>query len=79
MPVEYADRLEPAQLFHEFLDHRWYLSENAGHDVSTPEAIRSYVDTVLPAHPREEAYLREPSTGALQALRTADPGSPGSP
>lgn len=76
VPAEYADRLEPAQLFHEFLDHRWYLSENAGHDVSTPEAIRSYVDTVLPAHPREEAYLREPSTGALQALRTADPDSP---
>ncbi|GAA4384617.1 DUF4032 domain-containing protein [Brevibacterium sp. NPDC049920] len=79
VPVEYADRLEPAQLFHEFLDHRWYLSENAGHDVSTPEAVRSYVDTVLPAHPREEAYLREPSTGALQTLRTADPDSPGTP
>lgn len=76
LPADSAQRLEPAQLFHEFLDHRWYMSENAGRDVSTPEAIRSYVETVLPHHRREESYLREPSTEALQAIRAADPTSP---
>jgi len=30
------------------LDHRWYLSEAAGHDVGLKEAVKSYVDTVLP-------------------------------
>jgi Domain of unknown function (DUF4032) len=30
------------------LDHRWYLSEAAGHDVGLSEAAKSFVDTVLP-------------------------------
>jgi hypothetical protein len=30
------------------LDHRWYLSEAAGHDVGLKEAVTSYVNTVLP-------------------------------
>jgi hypothetical protein len=30
------------------LDHRWYLSEAAGHDVGLNEAVKSFVDTVLP-------------------------------
>ena len=35
-----ARRLEPAELFHQVLDHRWYLSEAAGHDVGLSEAVQ---------------------------------------
>jgi len=48
VPAELRGRLEPAELFHQVLDHRWYLSEAAGHDVGLTEAVKSFVDTVLP-------------------------------
>jgi Domain of unknown function (DUF4032) len=48
VPAELRGRLEPAEVFHQVLDHRWYLSEAAGHDVGLKEAVKSYVDTVLP-------------------------------
>ncbi|MDN5796426.1 MAG: DUF4032 domain-containing protein [Intrasporangium sp.] len=57
VPRELTGRLEPAELFHEVLEHRWYLSEQAGHDVLLDEAIRDYVRTVLPAKPEEEAVV----------------------
>jgi Domain of unknown function (DUF4032) len=48
VPAELRGRLEPAEVFHQVLDHRWYLSEAAGHDVGLQEAVKSYVETVLP-------------------------------
>jgi Domain of unknown function (DUF4032) len=48
VPKDLRDRLEPAELFHQVLDHRWYLSEAAGHDVGLKEAVKSFVSTVLP-------------------------------
>jgi hypothetical protein len=33
VPAELRGRVEPAQLFHEMLEHRWYLNEKAGYDV----------------------------------------------
>jgi hypothetical protein len=53
IPRELAGRLAPAEVFHEVLEHRWFLSENAKRDVGTKEAARSYFDTVLPQTPRE--------------------------
>ena len=48
IPREYRSQIEPAQFFHEVLDHRWFLAEKAGHDVSMTEAVKSYVENVLP-------------------------------
>ncbi len=53
IPPELAGRLAPAEVFHEVLEHRWFLSEQAGRDVGTTRAARSYVSTVLPATPAE--------------------------
>ena len=33
IPPEARGKLEPAEVFHEILVHRWYLSERAGHEV----------------------------------------------
>jgi hypothetical protein len=48
VPPELASRLSPAEMFHEVLEHRWFLSEKAGRDVGTTAAARSYFDNVLP-------------------------------
>jgi hypothetical protein len=48
VPAEHVGRVEPAQLFHEVLEHRWYLSEAAGHDVGLDFACESYISGVLP-------------------------------
>ncbi|HET7397626.1 MAG TPA: DUF4032 domain-containing protein, partial [Intrasporangium sp.] len=57
VPREMASRLEPAEIFHEVLEHRWYMSERAGHDVPLDQAIKDYVRTVLPAKPEEKSVL----------------------
>ncbi len=57
VPRELRGKLEPAQVFHEVLDHRWYLAESAGKDVPMPVATASYVKNVLPLRPDERAVL----------------------
>jgi len=51
VPAELDDRLAPAEVFHEILEHRWFLSEQEGKDVGTTAAARSYVGKILPATP----------------------------
>jgi hypothetical protein len=53
IPADLAGRLAPAEVFHEILEHRWFLSEKAGRDVGTTEAATSYFETVLPQTPKE--------------------------
>ena len=48
IPAELQGRIEVAQFFHEALEHRWYLSEKAGHDVGLEFAAQSYVTEILP-------------------------------
>ncbi len=48
VPAELRGRIESAQMFHEALEHRWYLSEHAGHDVGLNFAIQGYINDVLP-------------------------------
>ena len=48
---------DPAELFHEVLEHRWYLSERAGHDIPIEDAIKDYVATVLPGKPDEATVV----------------------
>ncbi|MCW2832424.1 MAG: hypothetical protein JWN68_377 [Nocardioides sp.] len=53
IPSEARGKLEPAEVFHEILVHRWYLSEQAGHEIGIFETARSYIDTVLTSKPDE--------------------------
>ncbi|WP_171468326.1 DUF4032 domain-containing protein [Cellulosimicrobium sp. 72-3] len=57
VPRNLRRKLEPAQLFHEILDHRWFISERAGRDVPMAEATHSYVENVLRHRPDEKAIL----------------------
>ena len=53
IPPHLVGRLAPAEVFHEVLEHRWFLSEAEGRDVGTAVAARSYLETVLPQTPPE--------------------------
>jgi|SRR5699024_7577526 len=69
IPRELRGKLEPAQVFHELLDHRWFRSEREQRDVPMPEAIASYIETVLRHRPDERSVV-ESDTGTLP--RTID-------
>ncbi|MGY1637190.1 DUF4032 domain-containing protein [Geodermatophilus sp. SYSU D00742] len=49
IPAHLRSRLDAAEIFHEILEHRWFLSEAAGRDVGMRAAVRDYVDRVLSA------------------------------
>ena len=51
IPAHLRDRLEDVEIFHEILEHRWFLSEMAGRDIGTTAARDDYFARVLPAVP----------------------------
>ncbi len=60
VPAAARGKLEPAELFHEILVHRWYLSERAGAEVSLFDTARDYIATVLASKP-DEAVTAPPA------------------
>jgi Domain of unknown function (DUF4032) len=65
VPTELRAKLEPAQLYHEMLEHRWFVSERAGAEVSMEEAALSYVSSVLRSLPDEAVAVSTESMGPL--------------
>jgi len=61
IPWDLRAKLEPAEVFHQLLEHRWYLSQAKGKSVPLAEALSSYIDNVL-RHRRDEATLMGPPT-----------------
>ena len=57
VPRDLRGKLEPAQVFHEVLEHAWFLSEKAGTDVGLIPAAEAYVRDVLADKPDEQAVL----------------------
>ena len=70
VPTEYTGRLEPAELFHEVLEHRWYMSEKQGGDVELIDAVRSYVSDILANRRDEEALI---GTLTTESISLAEP------
>jgi hypothetical protein len=61
IPAELQSRLPAAEVFHQVLEHRWFLSEREGKDVGIEEAARSYVEGELPQHAPERVILETDS------------------
>lgn len=53
VPPTAAGKLEPAERFHEIMEHRWRLSEEAGEEVDIFDAARDWIETELPRRPEE--------------------------
>ncbi|MEV6425238.1 DUF4032 domain-containing protein [Streptomyces sp. NPDC051662] len=48
VPLETRGEMDAAQIYHEVLEHRWYLSEAAGRDIGLEATIADYLVNVLP-------------------------------
>ena len=57
VPREMRGKLEPAEIYHEILQHRWFMSEQAGRDVGRKKAAEDYVKNVLSRKPEERAII----------------------
>jgi hypothetical protein len=53
VPAELRGRRAAAEVFHELLEHRWFLSERARKDVGIEAAIADYLENVLRPAPDE--------------------------
>ena len=60
IPDELRGRLTDAEIYHQILDHLWYLSEEAGTDIGLPQATQSYIEDILRSLPVEAALLVDP-------------------
>ncbi|MBD3758037.1 MULTISPECIES: DUF4032 domain-containing protein [Microbacterium] len=61
IPWDLRAKLEPAEVFHQVLEHRWYMSQARGTSVPIAEVLSSYIDDVL-RHRRDEATVMGPPT-----------------
>lgn len=59
VPNELRSVLEPPEIFHELLEHRYYLSQRRGEEVSNPDALDDYLESVLSAQPPERQLQLE--------------------
>ena len=53
VPDELRSMLEPAEIYHELLEHRYYLSQERGREVKNREALADYLTSVLSNQPPE--------------------------
>jgi hypothetical protein len=64
IPADLKGKLEPAEVFHQLLEHRWFMSQAEGRDVPLAEALTSYINDIL-RHRRDEATVIDPPTEAI--------------
>ncbi len=72
VPGHQSGKLEPAEIFHQIIEHRWYLSEQAGRDVGLDEAIEVYISQVLPEVPEERKLFTDDDELSVSALPRSD-------
>ncbi|MER7796244.1 DUF4032 domain-containing protein [Microbacterium sp. NPDC096154] len=72
IPFELRTKLEPAEVYHQVLEHRWFLQEQRGASVPVAEVLTSYIRDVL-SHRRDEATIMGPLTEAITAPNAVSP------
>ncbi|MBA8794827.1 hypothetical protein FHX74_002446 [Friedmanniella endophytica] len=71
IPDDLRGKLEPAELYHEILEHRWFMSEAAGREVDIVKAAEDYVATVLRTLPDEAVAVTD-----NESMELANPFDP---
>jgi hypothetical protein len=64
IPERLRGKLPAAEIYHQLMEHRWFMSEQAGSDVGIERAIADYVERVLTALPDERQLLALTDDGA---------------
>jgi hypothetical protein len=77
IPANLRGRLDEMEVFHEILEHRWFLSEAAGRDIGSTAARNDYFAKVLPAVPDDLTITVTPRFPADEPATAASvaPGS----
>jgi hypothetical protein len=66
IPDELRSRLEPAEVFHQLLEHRYLMAEQRGEDVTNEVAMADYLDSVLSGSPKERQLRLD--TGSIPRI-----------
>ncbi len=74
IPYDLRAKLEPAEVYHQVLEHRWYMSQARGKSVPLAEVLSSYINDVL-RHRRDEATIMGPPTETLTVPIVTTSGS----
>jgi hypothetical protein len=70
VPPSLRRKMPDAELYHEISEHRWFLSEQLGHDVGRGAAVESYIATVLSSLPPARVQvLTDPPTEEIPIVR----------
>ena len=72
IPRELSGKLEPAEVVHQVLEHRWYMSEKLDRYVPLAETLQSYIDNVLRHRRDEAAIMLNPDTQTLKVIEVED-------
>ncbi len=72
IPDDLRSHLEPAEIFHQLLEHRYLMAERRGGEVRTSEALEDYVAAVLALTPAERQLHLD--TGSIPRIEV-DPAS----
>ncbi|WP_369046527.1 DUF4032 domain-containing protein [Sinomonas sp. P10A9] len=72
IPRELAGKLEPAEVVHQVIEHRWYMSEQLNRYIPLAETVQSYIDTVLRHRRDEAAIMLNPDTALLKVIETEE-------
>lgn len=71
IPPHLRGKMEAAEIFHQLLEHRWFLSERDHRDVPLDEALDSYAAEVLEAAPHERIRVDATSELLLDDIAAA--------
>jgi hypothetical protein len=66
IPEDLRSHLEPAEMFHQLLEHRYLMAERRGVEVRTSEALEDYVAEVLTLTPAERQLRLD--TGSIPRI-----------
>ena len=72
VPLQLRGKLEAPEVFHEVLEHRWFLSESEQREVPLAEAVERYIATQLAFRRDEAALLDVPITMAMPIATLQD-------
>ena len=75
IPAHLAGKRDPAQIFHEVLEYRWYASQRQDREVPLTEAVQGYISDVLSALP-DEAMSADAVTVVEDARHLLNPYDP---
>lgn len=67
IPPALFSKLQAAEIYHQLLEHRWFLSEEARVDIPLETALESYISDVLTSAPDEVNISRQTSVSTSES------------